>query len=134
VDLALLLRSSAPLRTSGAEFGYGVWVYLEYAQRQPTKQIVITIRVRIVMGKDDNSLKFQFQQANAEWASASTDYVPLARWVPSWLCTETVTFFLDGGSIALSASAVSRQDRAVWRHDRGGGGSFRRAPGRDTGQ
>jgi hypothetical protein len=51
-----LVRSSAiPSSDNGAEFGYGVWVYLERAQKTNNpKQVIDHASVRLVMGANDN--------------------------------------------------------------------------------
>jgi hypothetical protein len=128
---AIVPSSSIPSAVNGAEFGYGVWVYLERAEKtKDPKQILHQGNVRMVMGKDDNSLSLQFQQTGDVWSGVSTDYVPLARWVHIVTVYRegAVTFFMDG-----EVESVMRLPPSAENHDvpsasltvGGGGSSFR---------
>jgi hypothetical protein len=136
---AIVRASSIPEAKNGAEFGYGVWVYVERAQRTTKpKQILNHERVRLTMGASDNTLSLEFQKkigntpSSTTWTGATLDYVPLARWVHivSVYRDGTVTFFVDGdvsSVVRLDKPAASDLNREVPTGQMtvgGGGASF----------
>lgn len=124
---ALVRSSYIPAAVNGAEFGYGVWVYVERSQKtSKPKQVLDHGDVRLVMGADANSMSLQFKGGDV-WSGADLGYVPLARWVHvvSVYRDGTVTFFVDGevSSVVRLTSGVTAPEVPTGQMTVGGGGA-----------
>ena len=97
----LIVKSSElPAMLNGLEFGYSVWLYIDrFEARTAPRQVLAQDTVRVTLGKNENTLKFEFAtDGKLQGAGAEIDYVPMARWVHVVMVYRegSVTFFMDG--------------------------------------